>query len=67
MVSSNILKLVKKGQFKYPQIRVNYKYALQANGHLGYVHMHQEGSVWVNKVQIVVSCIHVGSGGILRG
>ena len=43
---------VKKGQLKY---------ALQANGQLGYVHMGQEGSVGVNKVQIGVSCIHVGS------
>ena len=42
---------VKRGQFKY---------ALQANGQLGYVHMGQEGSVGVDKVHIGVSCIHVG-------
>ena len=44
---------VKKGQLEY---------ALQANEQLGYVHMGQEGSVEVDKVQIGVSCIHVGSG-----
>ena len=46
---------VKKGQLEY---------ALQANVHLGYVHMGQEGSVGVDKVQIGVSCIHAVSGGI---
>ena len=37
---------VKNGQLEY---------ALQANGQLGYVHMGQEGSVGVNKVQIGVN------------
>ena len=40
------------------------KYALEANGQLGYVHMGQEGSVMVNKVQIEISCIHVGLRGL---
>ena len=51
--SQDMFLWVKKGQLEY---------ALEANEQLGYVHMGQEGSVEVDKVQIGVSCIHVGSG-----
>ena len=40
------------------------KYAPEANGQLGLFHMGREGSVMFNKVQIGISCIHVGSRGL---